>query len=49
MNIGDHVLEITSMIGQYPCEDLIATKESYQVAEWFLKEVHTEKEVIARE
>jgi len=49
MDIGDHVLDITSMIGQYPCEDLIVTRQLYQVVGWFPKEAHTEKEVTERE
>jgi len=48
-NIGGHVLDITSMIGQYPCEDLIAIRQWCKAEEWFPKEVHTEKEVTAME
>jgi len=48
-NIGDHVLQVPSMIWQYSREDLIVTGWSYGVVGWFQKEVHTEKEVIARE
>jgi len=49
MNTGSHVLLVTSVIWQYPCEDLITTGRLFQVVGRFLNEVHTEKEVIARE
>jgi len=48
-NVGDHVPSVNSVIWQYPCEDLIVTGRLYQAVRWFPKEVHTEKEIIARE
>jgi len=35
MNANDHVLLVTSMIWQYPREDLIVTGRFYQVVGWF--------------
>ena len=47
--LSDYIHPITSMIRQYPREDLIVTGRLFQVAGWFPKKEHTEKEVIATE
>jgi len=48
-NIGNHVLDITPTIRQHLRENLVVTRQLYQVVGWFPNEAHTEKEVIARE